>query len=388
MSGRGLKATKTLWKGQLAMVTAAAFALASCGKSDKSESTADYATRAAEAVSQNKISKSCLPTAAPKPDAAYVAVAHPSKELVAAAAKEGQLVLNAAITDTTSITALQTAFHLRYPDIKISVAEGGSASLEERFLADHAAGNQQVDAEISTKFKFIERAFKDKAIDPLDKTVPGILKTWPEGEWRWVTAYGTTAVPFYRPLGIGYNSDQVKGSLIPKQYIDLANPAFKGHVLALDPEASTTYSSVWKHIWQVVGDEGMKAIGNNLQKKPLYSDIQVASQALGAGGGMVIMQMGKNVSATMKNSGAPVEAVIPDVVTGPAYGFGAAVDAPHPNAAKVFGQWLYSPEAQWVIACTAYMGTVAYPTHGVKKYVPFDTVSKEEMAKMKSLLGI
>jgi iron(III) transport system substrate-binding protein len=369
-------------------LAATALIVAACGKNDNADTQADYATRAADMVAQGKITKACLPNAAPSPAAEYVPIPQASKELIAAASKEGQLVINAGISDSTSITALEAAFELRYPNIKLSVATGNSESLEERFLADHAAGNQQVDVEISTKRKFIERALKDKAIHPLDRTIPGIFNTWPKGSWRWETDYGTTGIPFYRPLGIAYNTDLVKGDMIPKQYKDLANPAFKGHLLGLDPEASSTFASVWKQISKSVDENTMRAIGNNLIKKPLYSDIQVGAQALGAGGGMVIMEMGKNVAETMHASGAPVQGVMPDAVTGPQYGFGVATDAPHPYAAGVFAHWLYSAEGQWSMSCSAFMGSVAYPTHGVKTFVPFEPVSKEEMVKIKQQLGL
>ena len=378
---------KGTWQG-LAAFAATALLVTACGKSNNNNTQADYATRAADMVAQGKITKACLPNAAPAPAAEYVAIPQPSKDLVAAAVKEGQLVVNAGISDSTSITALEAAFELRYPKIKLSVATGNSESLEQRFLADHAAGNQQVDVELSTKRKFIERALQEKAVHPLDQTIPGIFNTWPKGIWRWETEYGTTGIPFYRPLGIAYNTDLVKGDLVPQQYKDLANPAFKGHLLGLDPEASSTFASVWKHIMQAVDESTMRAIGNNLIKKPLYSDIQVGAQALGAGGGMVIMEMGHNVAMTMHQSGAPVQGVMPDSVTGPQYGFGVATDAPHPNAAKVFAYWLYSAEGQWSMNCSAYMGSVAYPTHGVKTFVPFEPVSKEEMAKIKQLLGL
>jgi iron(III) transport system substrate-binding protein len=375
------------WRS-LTALAATALLVTACGKSENADTEANYATRAAGMVAQGKITKECLPTAAPAPAAEYVPIPQPSKELIAAAAKEGQLVINAGISDSTSITALEAAFELRYPKIKLSVATGNSESLEERFLADHTAGNQQVDVEISTKRKFIERALKDKAAQPLDQTIPGIFNTWPKGIWRWESEYGTSGIPFYRPLGIAYNTDLVKGNLVPRQYKDLANPAFKGHLLGLDPEASSTFASVWKHIMQTVDESTMRAIGNNLIKNPLYSDIQVGAQALGAGGGMVIMEMGRNVAVTMHQNGAPVEGVMPDSVTGPQYGFGVATDSPHPNAAKIFAYWLYSADGQWSMNCSAYMGSVAYPTHGVKTYIPFEPVSKEELARIKQLLGL
>jgi ABC-type Fe3+ transport system substrate-binding protein len=63
-------------------------------------------------------------------------------------------------------------------------------------------------------------------------------------------------------------------------------------------------------------------------------------------------------------------------------------DAPHPNAAKLFAYWLYSAEGQWVTSCSAFAATVAYPENGSKQFVPIESVSKEDIAKIKKLLGL
>lgn len=348
----------------------------------------DYISRGDDLVSQGKITKACLPASATAPDSEYKPIPEPSADLVAAAIKEGQVVLNSGISDKTSIDAFKGAFELRYPDISVVVASGSSASLEERFLADHAAGNQQVDAAITNKIQWAAEALKEKAVLPMDQVIPGFFDTWPDGPWKWQTDAGSLAPALYRALGFAYNSDLVKGDLVPKQWQDLANPAYKGQLLAVDPEASATYARVWKHIMDVVGDDTMKKIGDNMIKQPLYSDIQPAAQVLGAGGGMVIMEMGLNVAASMKTSGAPVEAVVPDTATGPQYVLAVAPDAPHPNAIKLFTHWLYSAEGQWVMSCSALAGTVAYPAGGAKTFVQIDSVSKPDMAKIKELLGL
>ncbi|PWK60332.1 extracellular solute-binding protein [Aminobacter sp. AP02] len=348
----------------------------------------DYLARGKALVEQGKISDACLPSSATAPDKAYTAIPEPSAELIAAAVKEGQVVLNSGISDKASINAFQGAFELRYPGVKLVVASGSSASLEERFLADHAAGNQEVDAVITNKIQWATEALKEKAILPLDQTIPGFFSSWPSGSWKWETEYGALAPALYRALGFAYNSDLVKGDLVPTKWEDLANPAFKGQLLAVDPAASATYARVWKHIMDTVGDDTMKKIGDNMIKQPLYTDIQPAAQVLGAGGGMVIMEMGLNVAASMKASGAPVQAVVPDTATGPQYVLGVAADAPHPNAVKLFTHWLYSAEGQWVTSCSAVAGTVAYPAGGAKTFVQIDSVSKSDMAKIKELLGI
>ncbi|HZY68584.1 MAG TPA: extracellular solute-binding protein, partial [Devosia sp.] len=347
----------------------------------------EYTARIEAAVSSGKLASNCSPSAAPAPDAAFVPAAEPTAELIAAANAEGQFVLNSGISDGPTVDAYQAAFQARFPQITMSIAAGRSAQLEERFLADHAAGNNQVDAVISNKINWMEEAFSTGAMLPLDQTIPDIFSTWPEGSWRWVTDAGSTAPAFNRSFGIAYNSDLVTGDLIPKEFADLANPAFKGQLLALDPSESVTYARQWLHILNVVGEETFKKIGENIQQ-PIYPDIQVAAQVLGAGGAMVIMEMGGNVAATMIANGAPLVGVMPKSATGTQYAYGVSSTAPHPNAAKLFGMWLYSAEGQYVMSCAAYAGTVAYTDQGAEEYIAIEDVSEEQIAHIRSLLGI
>lgn len=79
---------------------------------------------------------------------------------------------------------------------------------------------------------------------------------------------------------------------------------------------------------------------------------------------------------------------MPETTTGTQYAFGVAAKAPHPNAAKLFAHWLYSAEGQWVFSCSALAGTVAYPGYGSKTFVPIESVSKADVAKIRQLLGL
>ncbi|TPE47115.1 ABC transporter substrate-binding protein [Amaricoccus solimangrovi] len=379
--GRGLAGIAAT----LALV-ASSGAASAAGGFDTSD--AEYTARAEAAVTEGKISEQCLPSSATPPEASYKAIPAPPQDLIDAAVKEGELVLNSGISDKPSVEAYKAAFAMRYPGIQMTVAAGGSAAFEERFLADHAAGSNRVDAAISNKLAWVSEALKEEAVLPIDDTIPGFFDIWPGGSWTWETPNGKVAPAFQRSLGIAYNTDLVSGDLVPTSYEDLARPEFKDQLIAMDPEGAITYARVWKQILDVVGEETMRKIGDNMIKTPLYSDIQPAAQALGAGGGMVIMEMGANVAATMKANGAPVEVVMPESTTGTQYTYAVSSTAPHPNAAKLFAYWLYSPEGQWVTSCAALASSVAYNTYGSKEFVQIEAVPDDEIARIKELLGL
>ncbi|HZY68973.1 MAG TPA: extracellular solute-binding protein [Devosia sp.] len=348
----------------------------------------DYLARAADMATQGRIQEACLPANAPPPDAGFKSIAEPSAELIAAAEGEGQLVINSGIGDETSISSYKAAFEARFPKITVTAVSGSSATFEARFLGDHANGNQSADAAITSHPEWVADGYKQGALVPLDQTIPDIFEAWPQGSWVWEVEGGATAVAFYRSLGIGYNSDLVPDGLEPEQWADLARPEFKGQLIAVDPAATLAFARVYKHMLDVVGEDTFRAIGENMIKNPLYADIQPASQALGAGAGMVIIELGANVGAALKRDGAPVEVVMPDSTTGTQYAFGVASAAPHPSAAKLFANWLYSAEGQWVLSCAAFSGSAAYSNFGSETFVPIEEVSDEEIAHMKDLLGL
>jgi ABC-type Fe3+ transport system substrate-binding protein len=350
----------------------------------------DYVARIQQMVAQGRISEECAPTSAPEPDPAYSSIPEPSSELIETAKQEGSLVINSGIGDQTTVNAYQAAFEARFPEITMTIASGGSAALEQRFLADFSAGNQLVDAVITNRIEFAATAYDLGALEPLDQVIPGFFDAWTDDEaWIWDTPHGKTALGFYRPLGLAYNTERVTGDLIPTDFADLARPEFRGELLGVDPEFSLTFARTWQHIVNILDEDTVRAIGDNLITTPLYTDIQTAAQALGAGGGMVVMQMGTNVAETMKANGAPIEAVIPPVTSGQPYAYGGvATGAPHPNAGALFGYWLHSPEGLWVMSCAAYAGTLAYGQYGSTEFQYIENVSDEEVAHIKELLGL
>ncbi|WP_181164684.1 ABC transporter substrate-binding protein [Amaricoccus solimangrovi] len=372
--------------GAAALAVACGAAANAAGAFDTTESV--YAERAADAVAAGRIKAECLPSAATAVDPAYRPIPAPSAELVEAARAEGSFVLNSGISDKPSVDAYQAAFQMRYPEIRMSISYGGGPNMEERFMADHAAGSSAVDAVISVRPSWVAKAMKEGAILPLDNTIPGFFDAWPGDFWVLDTGAGRTATAFYRPIGIAYNSDLVTEELAPRSYQDLTRPEFKDQLLGLDPQAAGIYAGVWKHILDSAGEDTMRALGENLIKTPLYADIQPAAQALGAGAGMVIMEMGGNIAQTMRSNGASVEVVIPEDATGSQYAYAVSSQAPHPNAAALFAYWLYSAEGQWVMSCSALAGTVAYPEHGAEHFAPVTAVAPEEMTRIRELLGL
>jgi len=153
-----------------------------------------------------------------------------------------------------------------------------------------------------------------------------------------------TAVISLQPWGIIYNTDMVDADAVPTSFEDLTGEVFSGQILIADPRATNAYLPIYSAIQEAYGDEWFAAMtGQDLR---WFEGGTPASQALAAGEGSV-MALGVSTQAFgLQAAGAPIEIAIPDLTAGVETHVALTVadDAPHPAAARLFAQWLMTPE--------------------------------------------
>ena len=146
---------------------------------------------------------------------------------------------------------------------------------------------------------------------------------------------------------MGYNSRLVKPEEAPKSFAELLDPKWKGKLVKAHPGYSGTIVTSTLALSKALGWEYFEKLG---QQQILQVQSAVDPPRKVAQGERPVMVDGAEASALqLISSGAPIVLVYPVEGT-PAVTLNGAVmkQAPHPNAARLFMNFLYSREAQQI----------------------------------------
>ncbi|GAA3351983.1 extracellular solute-binding protein [Amorphoplanes nipponensis] len=263
--------------------------------------------------------------------------------LVAAAKKEGQLNVIALPPDWANYGEIIKAFGTKY-GIKVNSAQPDASSQDEINAADQLKG-------------------QDKAPDVFDlgtavatanvaKFAPYKVATWADVPDALKDANGTWVNDYGGYMSIGYDSAKVPA---PAGVADLLKPAYKGKVaLNGDPtQAGAAFAGV---VMAALGNGGsaddiapgvdffgkLKKAGNFLPVDPTPATVESGQTPV------VIDWDYLNVAQGAKLTGkVQWKTVVPaGAVLGSYYVQAISKDAPHPAAARLWQEFLYSDEGQ------------------------------------------
>lgn len=267
-----------------------------------------------------------------------------ASELYEKAKKEGSLTL---YTDQSVELAqkLLKAFSAKYPGIKTDFFRSDTAGLTQRFQTESATGRHTAD--VLTATTRISELWWDKgyiapyASSNLDK-YPADLKA-PNNKWN---VYGIVTVTW------AINTKLVKSGEAPKDWAELADPKWRGKVSMQDPRASggarvwvaTMYREMGEKRWE----EFMRALA---AQKPRYGNYFQAREMLASGEVAIQIAAYPDFTEPLKAKGAPVDWGVPkQFVVFEGLTLNLSKNARHPNAAKLFIDWMLSADAQDLIA--------------------------------------
>jgi iron(III) transport system substrate-binding protein len=155
-----------------------------------------------------------------------------------------------------------------------------------------------------------------------------------------------------------YNTGQVEPHEI-RSFDDLLNPKWKGKVGFLDPRNPGSGQNTWTFLWKVKGDE---YLGKLVQQEPLISqNLRQLAEALAKGRLAFTVGLSHYSYEPFLKAGLPVKPV-PKIKEGAHANNGSGVVAvvknpPHPNAAKLFVNWLLGREGQELYGKAMVQGT-------------------------------
>ena len=257
-----------------------------------------------------------------------------ASRLIEGAKKEGTLVWYTALNLNDS-EMLTKRFEQLYPFIKTETLRLSSFSLLSKIQTEARAGAFKADViEIAGVLGHILK--KDglfaKYISPESRFYPDSVKD-PDGTW---TSF------FMNTHVLSYNTKLVKKDELPKTYEEVINPKWKDKITM--SEDFDIFGMMLKMMGRAKGLEFMRRLA--AQGVVLKNSYSLAIQAVASDE----VALGLNVYGTrteeFKKKGAPIDWVPLEFTLASLEPLALGAKAPHPNAARLFIDFLLSKEAQ------------------------------------------
>lgn len=254
--------------------------------------------------------------------------------LIESARREGELVYYASM-NLTEANSLIGAFEKRYPFIKVRLNRIGSEKLLTRVLTEARAKKSFADVLQTVEFSmhiFQRSGLLARYLSQSDAAYPKDFKS----EGFWTTVY-------YNAYVTGYNSRLVAASAVPRSYDDLLSPKWRG-ALMMEGTKADWFAGMLQIMGQERGLQYMRALAKQ-QPSPREGH-ELLAQLVAAGEGLFDINIPVASVERMKLRGAPIDWVALGPVPAIMVGAGVAAQAPHPNAAKLFLEFILSREGQ------------------------------------------
>jgi iron(III) transport system substrate-binding protein len=259
-------------------------------------------------------------------------------KLIEGAKKEGKMVFYSSLNIEDN-NGLLRKFEAKYPFIKTELNRLNADRLLLRFQSEARAKTHVADVILNGGARtYITK--KDgllmKYVSPESKFYgPGFKD--PDGYWT--DAYLNAHV-------LVYNTRMLKAPEVPRSHADLLQPQWKGKFIMV----SKAYEWFLKYL-KVTGEEkGLPFFKRLAQQKPEFriGSSQVADLVAAGEHPIGINTYSTNIE-DLKARGAPVEWVPLDPVIATLHPIAVSAQAPHPNAAKLFVDYVLSKEGMTLL---------------------------------------
>ncbi len=260
--------------------------------------------------------------------------------MIDAAKKEGQVVwYTTQIIDQFARPAA-AAFEKRY-GIKVSYVRANSNEVALRVMNEAKAGKMQADVFDGTG---ATASLKKEGI--VAKFIPENAKRFPkeyiDSEGYWVATNLYVLTP-------GYNTELIRKGTQPKTFQDLLDPKYKGKIAWNSTSSSSAGPGFVGIVLETMGEEKGIAYLRDLAKQQPTGLAVAARQVLDqviAGEYAIALNIFNNHAVISAAKGAPVDWIPMDPALGVLSVISVTKDAPHPNAGRLFLEFLMSEDGQ------------------------------------------
>jgi iron(III) transport system substrate-binding protein len=270
-------------------------------------------------------------------------------QLVAAAQKEGKVVVSGPPAPDAR-TKLPAAFKQRF-NIEVDYLAGNSSQLASRIESERAAGQYTMDVSMGGPDTVYGTFLPNKWLDPLKPALilPEVIdpKVWPTGAPWFRDPSGEISLQIFNTISpIGYINTQSVAADELKTSDDLLNPKWKGKIASYDPSVNGGGLIFGSVVYVTRGEDFAKqlyqgqAVAYTRDYQQIADWVAHDSYPIAIGATPVYVAAYAGVVPLQ-------QLVLSDIKTIVAGGFSIISlwnQAPHPNAAKVFVNWIASKE--------------------------------------------
>ncbi len=275
---------------------------------------------------------------------------------ISAAKKEGSLSLYVFQGDG-ELASLAQLFQKKYPEINVVTTTGRGNTLAPRIMAERRAGKYLVDGYIVGATTAYDVLYRAKILDSVRAALilPEVLdeSKWYLGQHHYVDPENRYIFIYLGNIGeyLSYNTKLVQAGEI-RSYWDFLQPKWKGKILSRDPKISGSQRIGLRMYYHTpeLGPEFIRRLYGEMDVT-LTREIRQASDWLASGKFSICLFCSETLKS--KAQGLPVD-VFPvaqwkesrAISAGNMGSLALPSQPPHPNAARLFANWLLSREGQ------------------------------------------
>jgi iron(III) transport system substrate-binding protein len=281
------------------------------------------------------------------------------QKIVAAAKKEGTLTIYTTFAEKDQ-PALLGPFETKY-GVKVVVWRAGTDKVLQRSIAEARANKNNVDV-IHFGAPEMEALSREKILQAVTSPVHRNLQPGS------VPAHREWAATLLSVWVQAYNTNLIRKQDLPRTYVDLLDPRWKGK-LGIEAKNEDWFASVVDVMGG--GEKGLQFFRDLVAKNGLSprTGHTLLNNMVIAGEVPLALDIYNYMPEQAKRKGAPIDWFVLEPAVARSNAIGVARRAPHPNAALLFYEYMLGEEGQRVLVKMDYVPSntkVASPLKGVK----------------------
>ena len=260
------------------------------------------------------------------------------EQFIEGAKKEGEVVLYASM-NLEEANVMISRFEQKYPFVKVKLNRTDSEKLHTKILVEARAKRPFADV-IQTLGFAMHSLKKSQHLGHYLSSENGYYPKEFKEEGYWTTVYTN-------PYVVAYNPRSVSKENLPRKYDDLLQPMWQGKMM-MEPTKVDWFGGVL----QIMGKEkGLKYM-RELAKQNIMNRIghDLIAQLIAAGEASLDIDIPAPSVDRVRKRGAPIDWVAFPPAPASLIGIGLSSQPVHPNAARLYVDFVLSMEGQKTLA--------------------------------------